>query len=306
MTVSNAEAIAQVVADMRAKRILPSQDAAGHLMERSSDGDRITGNEVARLAHTVIVDPVVIDACAIHDSITDAAVDIYADHPCIAPPFPEMAISFVNDYGNVLVNHVLVAPSVLDNERWETADPVDWDRVRWRLTCNLYVGGHTITENRVVRTRGPVYMWRIAIYDDGEMADLTWVDLSPSFTAAGRTFDREMLTLLGTLNFLNCSNIDVIEPARPRAERRRIQRAGEGVVVKSIHVYPPGPLRRSGAKGEPLTSDGATSPMRGHFAHYGEKYNRGLLFGKYEGKFWHPARVRVTGGRPDVDYEVHA
>jgi len=305
MSTSNAEAIAKVIADLRAGRVRPV-DVKGRMLT-ATDGTLIPGIEAARLAHSLVRgrDPVVIDATAIRQSIPDGVpVDLYGDHPCIAPPFEEMAVSFVNAYGNVLVLHVLVADTSI-SDRWDTADPIDWDRVRWRLTAHLYVGGRSDTEDRDLATLGPAYLWRIAVYDDGEMADLSWADLSPSYSATGADFTMEMLTLLRTLNFLNASNVDVAEPARPRAERRRIERAGGGVVVKTIHVYPPGP-RRAGSKGTPLgEGTGEFSPTRGHFAHYGEKYNRGLLFGKYEGKFWHPARVRVKGDRPDVDYEVH-
>jgi hypothetical protein len=51
------------------------------------------------------------------------------------------------------------------------------------------------------------------------------------------------------------------------------------------YVFPAGKSSRSSFKegesaGIPLTS------VRGHFASYGPTYDRGLLFGKYEGHFW--------------------
>jgi hypothetical protein len=296
--VSTAENIAKVVADLNAGRVLLPRDLRDE-----------PGREIAGYAAILIENPVVIDATPIHRSISDddAPYRLYEDHPCIAPPFDEFDVCFVNKFENVLVAHCRVAPNDLIDDRWETASPIDWDRVRWRLTCNLYTGGRTTTENRPVTTLGPIYLWRIAIYDDGEPADISWMDLSPSHSGALANFQVEMLVLLRTLNFLNATNVDVTEPVRPRAERRRIERVGEGVKVQTIHVYPAGPLRR-GAKGTPLgEGTGEFSPTRGHFAHYGEKYNRGLLFGKYSGKFWHPPRVRVKGDdAPPVDYEVHS
>lgn len=143
---SNAEDIAKVIADLRAGRVRTHRDLLGTAQ----------GRERAEIARRVIRDPVVIDATTIHRSIPDNVdVHLYEDHPQVAPPFPETAIAFVNDYGNVPITHVTAldmtggtshltdnALSVLDaNTRWDTHAPIDWDRVRWRLACHLYCGG---------------------------------------------------------------------------------------------------------------------------------------------------------------------
>jgi hypothetical protein len=45
---------------------------------------------------------------------------------------------------------------------------------------------------------------------------------------------------------------------------------------------------------------------RGHYAYYGEKYNRGKLFGKYEGMFWKPQTTAgdSASGEAKHDYVV--
>ena len=41
---------------------------------------------------------------------------------------------------------------------------------------------------------------------------------------------------------------------------------------------------------------------RGSYAKYGPKFDHGLLFGKYEGMFWRPAKM--ASGEQERTYEV--
>jgi hypothetical protein len=92
-----------------------------------------------------------------------------------------------------------------------------------------------------------------------------------------------LLVLLQSLNFLNCRNVEIVEPKRERHERKRIERTG--VNIHTIHVFPVG--RGSRSRGAPREGEGVPlHSVRGHFAHYGPKYGRKLLFGKIEGKYW--------------------
>jgi hypothetical protein len=146
-------------------------------------------------------------------------------------------------------------------------------------------------------------MLRHAIHEDGSPADINWLALMSrgKFDEAGRLVDgnakiweASMVTLGAALNFLNASNIDIAEPARPRPLRRRIERTG--VQVQTIVVRPPGKARSKSAVVRPIDAlEAPLSPVRGHWSHYGERYNRGRLFGKYEGKFWIPAHTRGAG-----------
>ena len=102
-------------------------------------------------------------------------------------------------------------------------------------------------------------------------------------------WDMAHVTLLGALKFMNCRNVELVDRQRPRAQARRIARTG--VTVKTLNVFPAGRSSRSSSKegtsaGVPLTS------VRGHFTSYGPAYDRGLLFGKYEGRFWVPSYAR--------------
>lgn len=272
--------IAAVVADLRAGRVVNAVPEDPGLLEH--------GLEVARNAE-------VVDATAIYESLVakDDPVWIYEDHPCITPPWPAGAVCYLNEHGNVVVI-LTFTTEIAKRERrklWVSQNDVDWADVRWLTTAPIFVGGRDGT-GRACATTGPLYAFRNAIYSDGRPADLRWIQLSDALDASH--WDTTQLVLLGALNFLACRNVALVEPGRPRAERRRIARTG--VTVKVINVFPPGPTRRSGGKraeplGVPLTS------VRGHFAHYGPQHNRGLLFGRLAGRFWIPQHAK---GAPEL------
>jgi len=146
-----------------------------------------------------------------------------------------------------------------------------------------------------------MHLWRLAVYGTGEPADMRWVQLLPDVPLDN--WEMTQITLLASLNFLACKNVDIAEPVRPRPERRRLARLG--VDVQAIVVRPIGKRTRSagggGAPGDavPLTS------VRGCFHHYGPAYGKGLLFGKLAGKFWVPAHAKGSaenGGSDQRDY----
>lgn len=272
-----ASAIGRVVADLRTGNI------------------RALSDDLRDLAGPWPAEPVV-DATAIYRSLVarEESVALYEDHPCISPPWEHAAICYVNEHGNVIVMCALADSS----RQWETAEPVDWERVRWRLNTFVFIGGRS-TVSGPMPTIGPVHLWQFAIYEQGEPADLHWVHLVPEYPL--EHWDMAHLVLLGALNFMNCRNVELVEPRRPRAEARRLARTG--VTVHTINVFPIGRSSRSVKSdplGVPLTS------VRGHFATYGPAYGRGLLFGKHEGRFWIPQHARGSAeiGTSDHDYRI--
>ena len=292
----SAEAIARVVADLRADRI---QEPPQVWRPEYEDGQL---QKVARMLVQAAEGPVV-DATAIYRSLVDNPhpIYVYEDHPCIAPPWQAATVGYLNEHGNVVVAS-LAANDIAPEDRSDLWDPqtkvdakgevidpelhrVDWQRVRWVQEVILWVGGRG--GSGPVATCGPVHLWRFAIYEDGEPADYRWLQLLPGYDQD--KWDMAHLVILGALNFLNCHNVELVEPVRPRAQRRAIERTG--VRVSTINVFPTGRAAadraRAGATGVPLTS------VRGHFARYGVD-GRGLLFGKYAGRFWIPQHARGT------------
>lgn len=288
----SAEPIAAVVADLRSGRIHP---IPGDVK------DRQIAEDLFRYSSTVAASPgPVVDATAIYRSLLakDEPIYLYEDHSCISPPWPAASVCYENEHGNAIVMTFTAGDPPGPGHRWETGQPVDWDRVRWSMNIFVWIGGRG--GNGPAPTRGPAHMWQFAVYDDGQPADLHWVHLIPEYPQ--ERWDMAQLVLLGALDFLNCSNVDIVEPVRPRAERRRIERTG--VRVHTINVFPAGKatsgLRREG-EGVALHS------VRGHFAKYGPEYGRGLLFGRYAGRFFRPhhARGSVEHGEIDQGFVLH-
>ena len=282
-----AEPIAAVIADLRACRVRPATD----------------DHELAATALARAVAPTVVDATTIYESLAanERPVYLYEDHPCIAPPWDSAAICYVNQHGNVIV---MQATAERRKEgagaKWdETAEPVDWAWVPWIIETFVWIGGRG-GDGRAIPTFGPTHLWQAAVYEGGQPADLRWVHLCPDYPR--EHWDMAHLVLLGALNFMNCRNVELMEPQRPRPERRRLARLG--VTVRTINVFPVSRSSRGAGAGSregvPLAS------VRGHFASYGPEYGRGLLFGRHAGRFWIPQHARGSAeqGESQASYRL--
>lgn len=305
---SAAEEIASVVADLRDGRVRLPPDRRDHLREKVQ--------EEAHLAGTY---GQVIDATDLYwatlgpDGKGGKKIRYYEDHPCITPPFNEALICYQNGHGNVIVVDVNAIDCSVDPDNfgtmrervvggdWGTVGGpdhhvIDWDRVRWITQVLTYVGGQG-SDGRRLGTMGPVHAWRFAIYETGEPADISWINLTPDYPM--ELWDMALLVILEALNFLNCKNIYLTEPPRSRPSRKRIARTG--VVVKVLNVAPVGRYSESAGVGRagggvPLTH------VRGHFSRYGPQWDppRKLLFGKYAGQFWIPQHARGSEENGEV------
>lgn len=298
-TTDRAEKIAKVAGDLKAGRFKFLRD---HQFARET-GDVA---ETLKAMLVLLKHSPVIDATRIYEGLLlKKGVDIYGDHVML-PPWRSAVVSYVNEHGNVICMMVIASETSDINKpnpllgidgvaRWETDNEVDWDRVEWVYLITVWVGGQD-GKGVPVQTTGPVHLWEIAVYPDGEMADLHWVQLQPQMPM--EQWDMANLVTLGAINFMNCVNVELVEPQRPRAVQRRMQRSG--VRVSEIHVRPISKSYRG--------KSGATSPgvvplhsVRGHFAKYGPKYDRALLFGKYEGRYWIPAHARGSSEHGEVE-----
>lgn len=297
-----AELIAEVVADIRAGRTYhpAATDEAGvltsiRLLERAQEPQ-----------------PVVDCTAVFHGVNRKVEIDLYDDHPQVTPPWEDSLLGYVNTFNNVVLLQVHRFDhdgSPMAQDAWHTENDVDWSAVRWVAETTIWVGGRT-GDGRTVPTSGPCHMFRHAINGDGSIADINWLAL---MARRGQRTERKqlddpnkdvweaaMITLGASLNFLNASNIATAEPGRPRAVRRRIERTG--VTVQAIVVRPPGKHRARSAAVRPMEiGESVLSSVRGHWARYGVD-GRGLLFGKYSGKFWIPAHVRGADEAPQRDY----
>lgn len=283
------EEIAEAVEDLRKRRVRVPDDrtlkkseaslAKGYLLERAAG------------VETVVDATAIYNAMLGPDGKGGKEIAYYEDHPCITPPWDEAVICYQNGHGNVVVMETSTTESD-GKERWQVVKEVghdasvEWERVKWLTDVTVYLGGQEGTGRRL-GTVGPVHMWRLAIYEDGKPADISWINLSPDYPM--ELWDMALAVELGALNFLNCKNVHLVEPPRPRAQRRRMERTG--VTVKVLNVtqigrYRPGAKGAAANVGVPLTS------VRGHPVEYGPKYGKGLLFGWIEGRFWIPQHAR--------------
>jgi hypothetical protein len=290
----SAELIAKVIADLRAGRIYLGE------VDEDSGLEALNEDTTVLAQWATVVDSTEVWKRWMND--TEGRL-VYETHR-VCPPWENCFIAFVNSFNNVEVLSVRVidikddegmwAEKIAMIDHWESAadtHEIDWDGVQWIMHVAIYLGGMTTSNGehapRPVATHGPMHAWRIAVYPDGEIADINWIQLRETNVD---TWDAGMMVLLDTFNMLNCVNVEIAEPHRPRAERRRLQRTG--VTVHEIHVKPTSRSYRG--IGTPLSAipSSPLSSVRGHYAQYGPKYGRGLLFGKYEGRYWIPQHIR--------------
>jgi hypothetical protein len=243
---------------------------------------------------------VVIDAQRFYEQVTVLAplkgIRPY-DHN-LMPVWETALVAYENAHGNVNVACVVIhARDYVD--AWETENPVDWERVKYIYYIDAYIGGRG--GGRPIPTQGPAYLWRVAVYDDGCIADIFWQNVlqfdDPDM------FVNLMLVVLKSYDLGNCVNVELAVPHRPRHAQRRVDR--HGVKVSEIHVRSISKTYQSKG-GQPLSPGVPLASVRGHHVHYGPKYGRKLLFGKYEGRFWVPQHVRGSAeyGRSEQEYLV--
>lgn len=105
--------------------------------------------------------------------------------------------------------------------------------------------------------------------------------------------------VLFAFSLANYQNIHprIVDPAkerRPRQLQRELERRDQ-VPTERYHVLEIGSIGRSRKSRDLLSTRLNSMPLhvaRGHFSHYGPEYGRGLLFGKYAGKFWIESHLR--------------
>jgi|GEM_PF-2794361 len=112
-----------------------------------------------------------------------------------------------------------------------------------------------------------------------------------------------------TLSLLGCKNVSLnpqhLEPQQVRRASRRFGGDSTSYRYHTLIVRPPG------AKHDSPGIDIGTMPRhvcRGHFAEYGPEFGKGLLFGKYAGRFFVPPCLKgnAKNGTVAKDYEIGA
>lgn len=284
----SAEAIAKVVKDIATDRF------DSYMRNSNEKADILFLHRCVEMANRAPI----VDVTTIFRSnvLGKSKYNFYDDYPELMPVWTFASVGWVNTFGNVYVLQ-FISISKGDgwskNAMWESDHIPDWEEVEYASDAILWSGG--ITNGHYAPTSGPIYMFQTALDKKGYPMDHHWVDMLGAFDPERSAelkeiglYDTCLLTLLQSISFMNCRNVDLVEPKRERHERKRIERLG--LRVYNINVFPIGKTYR-GQKSGPGLGTPLTS-VRGHFAHYGPEYGRALLFGKYAGRFWIPQHAR--------------
>lgn len=109
------------------------------------------------------------------------------------------------------------------------------------------------------------------------------------------------------MRLMSCKNVS-LEPRQndPKQVARAIKRHGGNADKYRYHVLV---VRPPGAKSDAPAQEIGVMPRhvcRGHFAEYGPEFNKGLLFGRYAGRFYIPPHLKgkKENGIVEKDYAI--
>jgi hypothetical protein len=292
---SGAEQVARIVADCRSGRLARLTDVeAPHAEAAKLDayGRKVCAEHEGP----------VIDATAIHDSIPYGKKFNLYEFGCVRPPWPKGWLGYARERGDVYVM-VWWEEDLARKNPWPEfiggqGAKRPWSDVAGVSTCIVYAGGLSQAEDggrAPFPTLGPIITWSWAYDAEGVALDVRGEPLL--LTLPPPIEQGCQLTALYAFNFLNCRNVEIVEPRRERHQRRRLERLGvqvSEIVVTSIGQW----ARRTSsdpveAGAVPLTS------VRGHIIRSGVE-GRKHLFGYdgqdgrplVEGRFYVPQHVR--------------
>jgi hypothetical protein len=159
----------------------------------------------------------------------------------------------------------------------------------WDYLIELFVQGMAKMEGM-----GPCCEWSFHVEPDGRM--LKYPDFHTVMTPESRHLGDEMMKMFDHMAWsaflaiclLNSRNVEKIEnESNAKLSKRYKERHGRELFkFYAINVSDIS-SRKDGSGSDKLP----WHLRRGHWAEYGEKYGKGKLFGKHEGRFWIPATV---------------
>jgi hypothetical protein len=186
------------------------------------------------------------------------------------------------------------------------------DRTRnvdfWRLVLLNFstVNGSSPTFSGVCRHFADANGDIMGSWDNVEIAVPSHIgdDLRPALEKWNLTI---MGDVLATLMALGCKNVG-LEPRDndEKSARRAAKRFGGNANSYRYHVLTVRPAgSKHGTKGEEIGMM-PRHVCRGHFSEYGPEFGKGLLFGKYAGRFYIPPHMKgkKENGTVEKDYQI--
>lgn len=244
------------------------------------------------------------------------------DIPNAAPPFanffmewntPAVEDKLFDTWGIAFsaVEEAMSGP--IDTEMWGS----DYMKARWLVAADAIVE----FRNPAVKLEG----WRrflehsryaMTVAPDGRLIE-THMDVPDGqerLWEQQHLVERNGLPLLMpallAISFLHCQNVTLVNNEPPeKLNRARVKRGKKPLIrYHTLEIEPMRQVLRAEGQIEKTGLKKALHICRGHFAHYGDSYGRGKLFGKLEGCYWMPATVKGTPKEGIVvkDYNVRA
>lgn len=185
-----------------------------------------------------------------------------------------------------------------------------WRNCRWAMSASLFLVD-------AKGKPGVFIQWIYLLDNDGFLMSFDndrfyFFSLTPDVEA-----QQILVTYLNACgmahNFIHTVNTELsfyglYEPRNPPASLGKARRSvGNAEWKYEHHKISISPLSYRRGSSTDSGAPKALHTRRGHFKHYGPKYGRGLLFGKYEGRFYYePVEAGdVAHGLITSDYEVN-
>lgn len=202
------------------------------------------------------------------------------------------------------VPHQPLRDIMLDGVAINPYPPARVDTAKWHLLVRVFSVEGRIPTPPVdyfiaVDERGKITTYR------GHIA-LWLLDTNTPPGVVGLVADTWLQISLLALTFLNCRNVQIIQPPLPTKKRlpRKLKFESR---YHQIKVNAIGQRRWPTIPGRPTGISQSLHIVRGHFRQYGPDYGKGLLFGKYAGRYWVASHLKgdPTTGLVTSDYEIN-
>lgn len=284
----------------------------------------LSGGEVSGALYSWLEDAQVIaidDVVAYVSSLDKAAWQV-DDFPAVPPPFQ----TFFTEFSGPPLPEWMTAAGIL----WKGIGPISkldpedvqfarnllqkpLDEIEWVMIGTVLAEYHWAGQGDQIVAIGSVKVWADgdgrclgrstgSLIDPGEDTDQEAVEGFESATI--------LVTIpsLLAISFMHCRNVDLLPTEPPeRLNRARVKRGKKALArYYTLNIQPMKEILHDEGQVEKTGLKRALHVCRGHFAHYGEAYGRGRLFGKLEGRFWMPATVKgnLKEGLVVKDYNV--
>jgi hypothetical protein len=260
----------------------------------STKGD--AGIDVESLQTEIVTAPIIVDS----RQSTSRTINSFLIGP-IAVPFPVTWVEHQTEHCGATTMrsgslfHVQDAPEIASGFR----QCVSVEFAFWGKSRVMLVGQSMLT----LDADGKMIVGERCCYP------MEWVRRGMPLLKAAEGINYLTLRTLTTFELMSCSNVSLApRPFNPEQVRRAAKRFGDvpgGYRYHVLVVRPPG--ARSSTPGQEIDAM-PRHVCRGHFAEYGPQFGKGLLFGRYAGRFFIPPHLRgdEKNGIVEKDYAVAA